>query len=103
MLARPEKARKRPRELSAQCSPLLQALSLLLPANTGCSGVTQSDTLLLCRGASYIMHQHGMSALVRVDLSPAFPQDLPLITLRVSRDHGTDSPPANVLNAKARA
>ena len=29
------------------------------------------------------MHQHGLSALVRVDLSPAFPQDLPLITLRV--------------------
>ena len=49
------------------------------------------------------MHQHGMSALVRIDLSPAFPQDLPLITLRVSCNHGTDSPLINVLNAKALA
>jgi hypothetical protein len=29
------------------------------------------------------MAQHGVSALLRVDLSPAFPQDLPLVTLQV--------------------
>ena len=31
------------------------------------------------------MAQHGASALVRVDLSPAYPQELPLIRLQVYR------------------
>lgn len=63
------------------------------------------ETLVPCvaravhRGATYSMEQQEITCLVRVELSPAFPEEMPLLNIKVPEGNSrTISPCAAIYN-----